>query len=474
MRSTSKLTLILTSLTAGLVIGVTSITIGAGLRGSDRFSDVPAGSYFDEAVGEMAEIGVIRGRPDGSFDPGAPASRADIAVMLKRFKDYLEGGSTSISSSRRSSNSSQPETEDETQDDSPPPTKANPAGSVRFTIGKFDAKEDAGSIKITLIRTGGAEGVVAVEYDLSDGSAKMGEDYLTKKGKLTFADGETSRLVLLDIIDDEAEEEDETFTITISEPEGGVLIGTPATATITIEDDDGEESDSQNGEQTLKFSALAYEVAEDAGSISITVERIGGDDGEVSVDYATSNGKALAVSDYQATSGTLEFADDETEKSFTITINDDQSTEGNEKLNITLSNPSGAVLNEGDESVELTIRDNEVISSGTGSLRLSDSEYDVQESAGELLVIVERTGGTEGEISVDYDTTNGLAKKGEDYEEAEGTLIFRDGEAKKTIAIVILEDEKNDPNETFSFGLSNPTHGATLEGPETAVVTIRQ
>jgi len=413
----------------------------------------------------MAEIGVIRGRPDGSFDPGAPASRADIAVMFKRFKDYLEGGSSSSSSRRRSSSSSS------SSSVAPPPS--NPEGSVRFTIGKFDAKEDAGTVKITLIRTGGAEGVVAVEYDLADGSAEAAKDYITKKGKLTFADGETSRMVLLDIIDDEEEEEDETFTITISEPDGGVIIGTPATATITIEDDDGEESSSGDDSQTIKFSALAYEVAEDAGSISITVERTGGDDGAISVEYATSNGKALAVSDYQAASGVLEFADGVTEKSFTVTINDDQSTEGNEKLNLTLSNPSGVELDE-TASVEITIRDDEVLSSGTGSLKLSDSEYDAEENAGKFLITVKRTGGTEGEISVDYDTINGSAKKGDDYEETEGTLIFRAGEAEKTIAVPILDDEKNDPNETFSFGLSNPTHGATLEGPDTAVVTIRQ
>lgn len=465
MRSPSKLTLILTSLTAGLVIGVTSITIGAGLRGSDRFPDVPAGSYFDDAVGEMAEIGVIRGRPDGSFDPGAPASRADIAVMFKRFKDYLEGGSSSSSSSRRRSSSS-------SSSSAPLPT-SNPAGSVRFTIADFKVKEDAGSVKITLIRTGGAEGVVAVEYDISDGSAEAAKDYITKKDRLTFDEGETSRMVLLDIIDDEEEEEDETFTITISEPDGGVLIGMPATATITIEDDDGEESSSPDSDQIIQFGALAYAVSEDAGSISITVERIGGSDGTASVSYATSNGKALAVSDYQAKSGTLEFAAGVTEKSFTVTINDDQSTEGNEKLNLTLSNPSGAALSE-TTSAELTIRDDEVLTSGTGSLRLSESEYDAQENGGDFLIIVERTGGTQGEISVDYDTANGSAKKGEDYEETEGTLIFREGEEKKTIAIPIIEDTKNDPDETFSFGLSNPTHGAVLEGPDSAVVTIRQ
>lgn len=59
---------------------------------------------------------------------------------------------------------------------------------------------------------------------------------------------------------------------------------------------------------TLSFSSAAYSVAGNGGSVTITVNRSDGSDGEVTVDYATGNGTAGAGSDYTAASGTLTFA----------------------------------------------------------------------------------------------------------------------------------------------------------------------
>ena len=61
----------------------------------------------------------------------------------------------------------------------------------------------------------------------------------------------------------------------------------------------------------------------------------------VTVDYATSDGTATAGSDYTATSGTLAFAVDETEKTVSVPVLDDAHDEGAETFTLTLSNPSG-------------------------------------------------------------------------------------------------------------------------------------
>ena len=66
--------------------------------------------------------------------------------------------------------------------------------------------------------------------------------------------------------------------------------------------------------------------------------------GTVTVDYATSDGTATAGSDYTATSGTLTFATGETEKTVSVPVLDDSHDEGSESMTLTLSNPSGAQL----------------------------------------------------------------------------------------------------------------------------------
>jgi len=92
--------------------------------------------------------------------------------------------------------------------------------------------------------------------------------------------------------------------------------------------------------ERLQFSSNNYTVNETGRSVTITVKRIGSN-GAVSVDYASSDGTATA-SDYTAISGTLNWADtDNTDKSFTLNISDDSLVEGNETVNLTLSNVIG-------------------------------------------------------------------------------------------------------------------------------------
>ena len=89
----------------------------------------------------------------------------------------------------------------------------------------------------------------------------------------------------------------------------------------------------------LEFDSSTYTVDEDAGTASILVRRVNGGDGRLTVDYSTSNGTALAGSDYVATVGTLTFEDREVEKYITIPIIDDDLTEPDETVLLSLSNP---------------------------------------------------------------------------------------------------------------------------------------
>ena len=88
-------------------------------------------------------------------------------------------------------------------------------------------------------------------------------------------------------------------------------------------------------------------VFENAGFATVRVTRLGDAQGVVTVDYATSDGTALAGSDYTATSGTLTFQDGERFKDISIPILRDSVVEGGERFFVTLSNPtSGAVIDE--------------------------------------------------------------------------------------------------------------------------------
>ncbi|TAN51182.1 MAG: hypothetical protein EPN21_07225, partial [Methylococcaceae bacterium] len=78
---------------------------------------------------------------------------------------------------------------------------------------------------------------VSVAYATLDGSAKAGKDYSAISGILTIPAGATSASLSVPLTDDKRVETDETFGLRLSNPLNAVL-GTPATATVTIQNDD--------------------------------------------------------------------------------------------------------------------------------------------------------------------------------------------------------------------------------------------
>ena len=71
-----------------------------------------------------------------------------------------------------------------------------------------------------------------MDYATSDGTATAGSDYTTTSGMLTFAEGETTQIVTVPVLDNEDVEEDETLTVNLSDASGARIEGGSATGTI--------------------------------------------------------------------------------------------------------------------------------------------------------------------------------------------------------------------------------------------------
>ena len=95
---------------------------------------------------------------------------------------------------------------------------------------------------------------------------------------------------------------------------------------------------------TVAFANVDYSVLENAGTAQITLTLGAAVSTPVTVDYSTSDGTAVAGQDYTASSNTVTFAPNETQKSFLVSITNDNDDETNETVNLSLSNPSGATL----------------------------------------------------------------------------------------------------------------------------------
>ena len=112
---------------------------------------------------------------------------------------------------------------------------------------------------------------------------------------------------------------------------------------------------------TVQFAAASVNTTENAGSVVVTVSRVGGSAGAISVNYATADGTALAGTDYTATSGTVSWADGDTaDKQIGVFITDRQLYDGSTKtFSVVLSAPTGGATLGTTSSASVNILDND-------------------------------------------------------------------------------------------------------------------
>ncbi len=114
-------------------------------------------------------------------------------------------------------------------------------GAIGLQASALSVDESAGSVTVTVQRTGGSDGEVTVDYStvaLSGQAATADVDYASRSGRLTFADGETAQSVEIPVFDDAIAEGPEAFGFAIDNVQGGATLLAPRTAQITIIDDD--------------------------------------------------------------------------------------------------------------------------------------------------------------------------------------------------------------------------------------------
>lgn len=109
---------------------------------------------------------------------------------------------------------------------------------------------------------------------------------------------------------------------------------------------------------SLEFSSATYAVNENAGTVTLTVKRVGGSNGAIGVTYTTSNGTALSGTDYTSTTNTLSWADlDVADKTFTVPITNRAGIQASRAFNVTLSLPTGGATLGSPTVAAVTIND---------------------------------------------------------------------------------------------------------------------
>lgn len=327
---------------------------------------------------------------------------------------------------------------------------------INFNPDKYTVSEAAGNAILTVTLSTAAPFPISVDYSTSDNQAVSGSDYTATNGTLTFSPGQTALAIPVQILDDADTEPTEEFFMTLSNPVSATL-GFDAVANIDIVDNDTP---------AVSLTAGNYTVDENAGQRVVSVTLSFPSPISATVAYSTSNGTALMGIDYRATNGVLLFNPGETLKIIQIPITDNLAINADKTFGINLGSPVNAKLGPFSTAV-ITITDDD-----RPFVQFANASLALDESNGPAIVEVTLSKPASATITVDYTTNDGSAIAGDDYTATAGTLVFAPNQISQTIAISIIDDSLNEPDESFSIVLSNPTN-AILGSPISTTVTIQ-
>ena len=426
----------------------------AGLAGSISF-----------AAGETEKTLRIRPVADTQFEPDET-----VSLILGSGTGYVASTTTAVTG-----------------------TILNDESLISVAVSPSSVVEDVGdSLTYTFTRTGFLDRVAVVNFNVG-GTATFGSanadytvtsdastfNYGAAGGNLVFAPGETTKTITVAAIADNRLEPDETVAITIATGEG-YLIGTPASALGTIEND----------ESSIQLAIAPSSVLEDSGDpLTYTFTRSGFLDRDVTVNFVV-GGTGVLATDYEVAAplgttftfaggaGSVSFVAGETEKTLTLTpiANSDRQPDRTVALN--LQGGTGYIL-ETTTPVVGTIIDDDA------GIILAVSPNAVLEDSGEGLVFTFSRGGfTGGALTVNF-TAAGTATfgAGNDYtitsnaqsfvfNGTTGSVTFADGQDTVTIVATSVTDLLTiEADETISFTLANGT-GYSVETAAAVTGTI--
>ena len=243
---------------------------------------------------------------------------------------------------------------------------------VRFGASSYTATEGGADATVTVELSEAVGSSTTIPLRPTNRGGATDADYTGVPPNVTFGASQTSTTFTVTAVDDSDNDRGESVRIGFGTLPSGVAAGSPATATVALEDNDGWKP------PTVSFAAATYTATEGGGAVTVTVEV---DRAEVPFTLRlTTDGQGGATSsDYSGVPSSVVFRGSDTAKSFTVTAVDDEVNDDGESVVIGIGAPlpEGLSLRIGSPS-EATVRlvDNDV-PSASGALRLvgGDGSY---------------------------------------------------------------------------------------------------
>ena len=348
-------------------------------------------------------------------------------------------------------------------------TSGTPDGVVK--VEAIDASgNEAGPdpIAFRLTRTGSTAAALTVTA-LVSGTAAVTSDFTWSPAPVAVSPfqtwvipiGASTLDITATVVNDATTEGPELLTLGIV-PTGGVMVGTPQTATATI-------TDNETALPTLTLFATDPDASEgdSADTAEFELRRLGSLTGEltVNISYSSGTGFATAGIDFTSAGATVTMPDGVAAQRFTMATLQDTLIEGLENLRVTLATGTGY------RPGSATIATAKIADDDIHAISITASDATANETAGDAgAFTITRTGDTTAALKVDY-VIGGTATLGVDFQTLAGFAIIPEGQASVTVPVQPIDDTLGESAQTVILYLRSDTLYTTVS-PFSATVTI--
>ena len=295
-------------------------------------------------------------------------------------------------------------------------------------------------------------------WETRDGTAKAGKDYYASSGVLTFQPGQTAQTIWVPVIGDLEQEQDETFEVVLRYQGGGDEL---LTAICTIVDNDSP---------TLALAAAAAEEGDEGiRAMAFAAKLSAPSPRSIAVPWTTRDGTAQAGEDYEAASGELTFAPEETEGRIVVNVIGDRAQEPDETFEVVLGDDprsrwaqaaTGTIVDDDAAAVSLAVEHRGRLVEGG------------EDGAAMATFVVTLSAPSPRSVYAAYITRDGTARAGQDFERRSGELSFPAGALRREVQVPIIDDDLAEEDETFDLEIIEPEGALLASGRAKATATI--
>ena len=323
-----------------------------------------------------------------------------------------------------------------------------------LTVSSGEEDEDAGSFTFTLTLNPSSLQNVTVNFTTSNGTARSGSDYNLTSGSLRFSPGVTTRNVTVTIVDDDVDEEDETFNLTLSNAVNASTSNPTGTATIRDNDTAGVT----------------------VSDTSLDIDEGDSDTYTVVLDSQPTHNVTITVNDPSNTDVTADPADLtftpsnwDTAQTVTVTAAQDSGhddEDGTVTHTAASTDTKYAGISVGDVLVNVTDDDDVPVTVSFGS-----ATYTVAEGSTVAVKVVlsadpERT----VEVPITVTTMDGAVDA--DFSGVPANVVFNSGDTEKTFDFEATQDTEDDDGERVRLTFGTLPDRVSSTSPSQAVVSI--